>query len=306
MDNVIIDRADNVAVSLKTGHKTALTDIAKGQAVIKYGYPIGLASKNIKKDEHVHIHNLVTGLGEVLDYEYKPDFTQLNLTEPATIEAYVRSSGEIGIRNDIWIINTVGCVNKTAEKLAALTGAFNFSHPYGCSQLGDDQRITQLILKGLIKHPNAGGVLVLGLGCENNNIEEMKKFLGTYDSERVRFLTSQECVDETEEGIRIIEELKKIASRDKRQKVGADRLKIGLKCGGSDGLSGITANPVAGHMTDRLCAMGASALLTEVPEMFGAEELLFKRCVNKAVFDKAAAMVNNYKNYFLNHGQPIY
>jgi len=306
VDNVIIDRADNVAVSLKTGHKTALTDIAKGQAVIKYGYPIGLASKNIKKDEHVHIHNLVTGLGEVLDYEYKPDFTQLNLTEPATIEAYVRSSGEIGIRNDIWIINTVGCVNKTAEKLAALTGAFNFSHPYGCSQLGDDQRITQLILKGLIKHPNAGGVLVLGLGCENNNIEEMKKFLGTYDSERVRFLTSQECVDETEEGIRIIEELKKIASRDKRQKVGADRLKIGLKCGGSDGLSGITANPVAGHMTDRLCAMGASALLTEVPEMFGAEELLFKRCVNKAVFDKAAAMVNNYKNYFLNHGQPIY
>lgn len=306
MDNVIIDRADNVAVSLKTGHKTALTDIAKGQAVIKYGYPIGLASKNIKKGEHVHTHNLVTGLGEVLDYEYKPDYTQPNPTEPATIEAYVRPSGEIGIRNDIWIINTVGCVNKTAEKLAVLTGAFNFSHPYGCSQLGDDQRITQLILKGLIKHPNAGGVLVLGLGCENNNIEEMKKVLGTYDSKRVRFLISQECVDETEEGIKIIEELKKISSRDKRQKVGADRLKIGLKCGGSDGLSGITANPAVGHMTDRLCAMGASALLTEVPEMFGAEELLFKRCVNKTVFDKAAAMVNNYKNYFLNHGQPIY
>ncbi len=306
MGDIVINPADNVSVSLEDGHKKALKDIEIGQEIIKYGYPIGRATAAIKKGDRVHSHNLETALGEVLAYDYKPDYAWPKALKPLNIEAYVRQNGDIGLRNDIWIINTVGCVNKTAEKLSEITGAFSFSHPYGCSQLGDDQKVTQLILSGLIKHPNAGGVLVLGLGCENNNIDEMKKVIGDYDPLRVRFLVTQECSDEIEEGKKIIEELKAIASKDKRQSVSIDRLKIGLKCGGSDGLSGITANPLVGHATDRLCAMGASAVLTEVPEMFGAEELLFKRCVSRKIFEEAVQMINNYKKYFMEHGQPIY
>lgn len=306
MDNIIINPADNVAVSLLDGHKKALRDIEAGQEVIKYGYPIGRATAPIKKGDLVHSHNLATALGDVLEYEYKPDYTELSPIAPLKIEAYVRKNGDIGIRNDIWIINTVGCVNKTAENLAAITGALSFSHPYGCSQMGEDQKTTQLILRGLIKHPNAGGVLILGLGCENNNIGQMQKIIGDYDPQRVRFLQIQNCGDEIEEGKKIIEDLKCLADEDKRQSVSVEHLKIGLKCGGSDGLSGITANPVLGHAMDKLCAMGTAAVLTEVPEMFGAEELLFKRCITKEVFDKAVLMVNNYKNYFLAHRQVIY
>jgi altronate hydrolase len=246
-----------------------------------------------------------TKLDDILDYEYTPDFKELSVTEPFAIEAFVRKNGEIGIRNDIWIVPTVGCVNGIGKALSEKTGAIYFSHPYGCSQLGDDMKTTQLILRGLIKHPNAGGVLVLGLGCENNNIEEMKKVLGDIDEERIRFLSVQDVENEMEEGIKILNELKELASEDKREKVSVSQLKIGLKCGGSDGFSGITANAVVGKVTDKLCSMGATAVLTEVPEMFGAEQLLFERCINEEVFKKGVSLINNFKEYFKNHGQPV-
>ena len=221
------------------------------------------------------------------------------------MDAYVRKNGDIGIRNDIWIIPTVGCVNGIGKALAERTGALFFSHPYGCSQLGDDMRVTPLVLRGLISHPNAGGVLVLGLGCENNHIAEMKAVMGSWDEERVRFLNAQDCEDEIQEGIAIIRELQAQASKNKRQKVPASKLKIGLKCGGSDGYSGITANPIVGLAVDKLCAMGASAVLTEVPEMFGAEQVLFERCINKEVFEKGVRLINDFKEYFRSHGQPV-
>ncbi len=305
MDTVRINEKDNVCVDLKTGHKIALCDIPENTDVIKYGYPIGYATENIKKGDSVHSHNMKTKLGDILSYEYRPDFTELIHKEPFYINAYVRENGDIGIRNDIFIVPTVGCVNSTAKKLAEKTGAVCFSHPYGCSQLGDDMKITQLILRGLIKHPNAGGVLVLGLGCENNNIREMKKVLGAFNEKRIKFLSVQDCEDELQEGIELIEELKKTALEDKRQRVPASKLKIGLKCGGSDGFSGITANAVVGSVTDELCAMGATAVLTEVPEMFGAEKVLFERCVSEEVFDKAVSLINNFKLYFKNHGEPV-
>ena len=305
MDTVRINEKDNVCVNLATGHKIALCDIPKGADIVKYGYPIGYATENIREGESVHSHNLKTKLGDILSYEYTPKFTLLRQTEPFKIEAFIRENGDIGIRNDIWIVPTVGCVNPIAKQLAEKTGAIAFSHPYGCSQLGDDQKITQLVLRGLIKHPNAGGVLVLGLGCENNNIGEMKKALGTRNEERIRFLSVQDCENEIDEGIKIIEELKQIASKDKRQPVPVSKLKIGLKCGGSDGFSGITANAVVGKVTDRFCAMGATAVLTEVPEMFGAETVLFERCINKDVFDKSVKLINDFKQYFKNHGQPV-
>ncbi len=305
MGNILINEHDNVAVDIDNGHKYALRNIKKGEQVIKYGFPIGVATKEINTGEHVHSHNLKTALSEKNEYCYTPRFAFEKPSETLNINAFVRKNGQIGIRNDVWVINTVGCVNKTAEILAKETGAFCFTHPYGCSQLGEDHGRTQLILRGLIQHPNAGGVLVLGLGCENNNIDEMKKMLGYYDSERVRFLNAQSCENEIDEGIKIIKELKAICELDKRTVVPINKLKIGLKCGGSDGLSGITANPLCGRVTDKLVSMGGAAVLTEVPEMFGAEQLLMNRCVTEELFSKTVDMINSFKNYFISHGQPV-
>ncbi len=305
MDTVIINKKDNVCVNLETGHKIALNDIEKGSDIIKYGYPIGYATENIKKGDNVHSHNMKTKLGDILCYNYSPCFENLPEITPYEINAYIRKNGNIGIRNDIWIIPTVGCVNPIAKQLSEKTGALTCAHPYGCSQLGDDNKITQIVLKGLILHPNAGGVLVLGLGCENNNIAEMKKVLGETDNERIRFLNIQDCEDEIAEGIKIINSLKQIASQDIREKVSVSELKIGLKCGGSDGYSGITANAVVGKVTDKLCSMGGSAVLTEVPEIFGAEQILFERCINRDIFEKSVNLINNFKEYFKAHGQPV-
>ncbi len=304
---MIIHKLDNVKVNISDGHKYALRDIKKGENIIKYGNPIGHAAQDIKKGEHVHSHNLKTNLKSNIEYSYEPDYTPIKKVD--TNEAfmgYVRENGDVGIRNDIWIVNTVGCVNKIAEKLSALTGAFSFPHPFGCSQLGDDQAKTQLILKGLVNHPNAAGVLVLGLGCENNNISVFKKVLGEWNENRVKFLNVQDFADEISEGVKLINELKAYADTFKREKIPVSKLKIGLKCGGSDGLSGITANRLVGSFSDSLIAKGASCVMTEVPEMFGAEHLLMRRCPTKALFNKTVALINNFKDYFTIHNQVIY
>lgn len=304
---MIINPNDNVEINIEDGHKYALRDIKCGENVIKYGYPIGHATCDIKKGEHVHTHNVKTNLSDNLEYTYEPQFYDIEKPEEEKyFLGYVRENGDVGIRNDIWIVNTVGCVNKVAERLAKLTGAKSFSHPFGCSQLGDDQEITQKILKGMVNHPNAAGVLVLGLGCENNNIDEFKKVLGSWDEERVKFLNCQDFEDEIEEGVKLINELKEYAKTFKREKVSISKLKLGLKCGGSDGYSGITANPLVGRLSDKLISMGGSCVLTEVPEMFGAETLLMKRCENEEIFNKTVDLINNFKDYFKRHNQVIY
>ncbi|MCH5198839.1 MAG: altronate dehydratase [Oscillospiraceae bacterium] len=305
MELILIHPDDNVKVNSQNGHKYAARDIKKGESVIKYGFPIGIATESIHSGDHVHTHNLKTALSGAAQYEYTPAFEFPQREAPVYINAYLRKNGEIGIRNDIWIIPTVGCVNKIAQRLAEESGAFCFTHPYGCSQLGDDHLRTQKILCGLIKHPNSGGVLVLGLGCENNNIAELKKILGEHDCERIRFLNCQDSKDEIKEGKKIIDELKKQANRDSRTEIPISKLKIGLKCGGSDGLSGITANPLCGRVTNKLVSMGCTAVLTEVPEMFGAEQLLLNRCTNKKVFDGTVKMINSWKKYFISNGQPV-
>lgn len=303
---MLINKPDNVEVNVDNGHKYAVRDIKYGENIIKYGQPIGHALTDIKRGEHVHSHNLATNLSGKLTYEYHPVKTPERTETDLTFMGYVRKSGDVGIRNDIWIVNTVGCVNKTAQIIARKTGAEYFSHPFGCSQLGGDMEITQKILAGMVHHPNCGGALVLGLGCENNNIEVFKSALGSYDEERVRFLNAQDADDEIEAGVRIIEELKSNAAKDKREPVSIKKLKIGLKCGGSDGLSGITANPLVGRVCDKLTSIGGSCVLTEVPEMFGAEHLLMQRCADKAVFDKTVRLINNFKDYFTRHNQTIY
>lgn len=304
---MIINKLDNVEVNLNDGHKYALTDIKKGENIIKYGNPIGHATEDIKKGEHVHSHNIKTNLNDKLEYSYAPKFHDIpKVKSDLTFMGYVREDGSVGIRNEIWIVNTVGCVNKIAEKLATLTGARYFPHPFGCSQLGEDQGVTQKILKGMVNHPNAGGVLVLGLGCENNNIKVFKEVLGDYNPMRVRFLNVQDFTDDIAEGVKIIDELKEYASTFKRQPVPISELKIGLKCGGSDGYSGITANPLVGRLSDKLISFGGSAVLSEVPEMFGAEHLLMERCKDKETFDKAVKLINNFKDYFIRHNQVVY
>lgn len=306
MKQLTIHPSDNVAVDIVTGHKVALCDIRAGENVMKYGFPIGHATKDIRKGERVHTENLKTNLKEKLTYEYHLKVFELPDVREYTVNAYVRENGEIGIRNDIWIVNTVGCVNKVAEKISALTGALSFPHPYGCSQLGEDHGITEQILKGLVEHPNAGGVLVIGLGCENNNIASFKKVLGAVDERRVKFLNAQDCDDEIAEGVRLIEELKAYAETFIRQPVSVSRLKVGLKCGGSDGFSGITANPLIGQFSDMLISAGGSTVLTEVPEMFGAETILMDRCVDETVFEKTVRLINDFKDYFIRHNQEIY
>ena len=302
-----INRLDNVDINLENGHKYALCDIKKGENIIKYGNPIGHATEDIKKGEHVHTHNVKTNLSGNLKYTYeRVEFDVPYTDEGRTFMGYVRENGEVGIRNDVWIVNTVGCVNKVAEKIAAATGAFHFPHPFGCSQLGDDQSITQKILKGMVNHPNAGGVLVLGLGCENNNVALFRSILGEVDGRRVKFLIAQEHEDEVAEGIRLVKELQDYAATFERQPVSVSRLVVGLKCGGSDGYSGITANPLVGRFSDKLIAAGGSCLLTEVPEMFGAEHLLMQRCVSREVFDKTVALINDFKDYYTRHNQVIY
>ena len=304
---MLINKLDNVDINLDDGHKYALRDIKAGENIIKYGNPIGHAVVDIKKGEHVHNHNIKTNLSGNLEYKYEPHFYDIAQEDKSrTFMGYVRENGDVGIRNDVWIVVTVGCVNKVAEQIAKETGALHFPHPFGCSQLGDDQTTTQLVLRGLVNHPNAGGVLVLGLGCENNNIDVFKKVLGDTDEKRVKFLNAQDFDDDVAEGIRLVRELQDYAATFERQPVPVSKLKIGLKCGGSDGYSGITANPLVGRLSDKVIAHGGSCVLTEVPEMFGAEHLLMARAENEEIFDKCVKLINDFKDYYTRHNQVIY
>ena len=301
-----INPADNVAVDPATGHKTALNEIKKGGRVIKYGYPIGVPTSYISPGETVHTDSLATLLSGKLEYSYEKSLKPLPSLPDDYFMGYLREHGEVGIRNDIFIIPTVGCVNGVAREAAQRTGAIALTHPYGCSQLGDDQLITQRVLCGLINSPNAAGVLVLGLGCENNGIGQMKRVLGEYNPKRVRFLNAQEAQDDVGAAVELINELKSYANSFKRSRQPVSSLRIGLKCGGSDGLSGITANPLIGRLCDRIVSMGGGCVLTEVPEMFGAETILMQRCVSREVFDKTVLLINSFKDYFTRHNQAVY
>ena len=302
---------------IPVGHKIALKDFAKDEMVIKYGFPISHTIKEVKKghllDENVVATNL-SGLGT---YIYTPKFeTQTFINENRTFKGYLRANGDAGIRNEIWIIPTVGCVNGIANQLAeqlrketdgeGVDSIVAFPHNYGCSQLGDDHENTRKILRDMILHPNAGAVLVVGLGCENNQPDAFREFLGEYDTKRVRFLVSHKVDDELAEGMKLLREMYTLAKEDKRTDVPLSKLRIGLKCGGSDGLSGITANPLLGVFSDYLVAQGGTTVLTEVPEMFGAETLLMNRCRTLEIFNDTVAMINDFKNYFIRNDQPIY
>ncbi len=341
MEDVLkINEKDNVAVALKDlskgtrfqveereveitsdvprGHKIALTSLGKGEDVVKYGFPIGHTETEVQLGDWVHTSNTKTNLAGVDEYEYHPRFAENPFKkENLTFQGFKRSDGRVGIRNELWIVPTVGCVNGIAEQIIKLFQAevgdiapFDniqvLKHNYGCSQLGDDHLNTKTILGNAVKHPNAGGVLVLGLGCENNNVWEFEESLGDYDKDRIKFLVSQDVSDEIEEGVKYLHEIYQDAKDDHREEVPLSELKIGLKCGGSDGFSGITANPLLGRLSDYMVAQNGTTVLTEVPEMFGAEKLLMERAKDEAVFLKVVDLINDFKQYFIKHDQPIY
>ena len=337
-DFIKINKDDNVAVALKPiakgttvdvagssvtmledipqGHKFAIKPIKNGDAVIKYGFRIGYAQADVEVGGWIHTHNLKTALGELLDYTYNPEgHKDVEPTEEAYFEGYMRENGKVGVRNEVWIIPTVGCVNsiaraiETAARLNKPEGVDEvvaFTHPYGCSQTTEDQENTRTVLADLINHPNAGAVLVLGLGCENSRIEVLKNYIGEVNPDRVKFLQVQDVEDEQEAAAETMEELMNYAAAFKREKVSAKELVIGMKCGGSDGLSGITANPTVGLFSDMLVSKGGTTILTEVPEMFGAETILMDRCANRELFDKTVCLINDFKEYFIKNGQEIY
>ena len=333
-----INPADNVAVAIETlkagetvridnqqitlnedipaGHKFALTNLTEGENIVKYGYPIGHARKAQKPGDWMNEHNIQTNLAGLLEYTYQPVNADLDIADrKLTFKGYRRKNGEVGVRNEIWIVPTVGCVNgivsQLAEGLRQETGTkgvdaiMAYPHNYGCSQLGDDHENTKKILRDLILHPNAGGVLVVGLGCENNQPDAFRDFLGTYDEERIKFMVVQKVDDEYEEGMKLLRQIYKQACTDVRTDIPLSELRVGLKCGGSDGFSGITANPLLGMFSDFLVAQGGTTVLTEVPEMFGAETILMNRCRTKTLFDQTVSLINDFKEYFLSHGEPV-
>lgn len=315
-DNVAVILTDNNPVAPR-GHKIALRNIAKGEPVVKYGFPIGRATQDIAEGEWVHSNNLATALGANEEYTYNPSRnTPVVKTEPLTINGYLRSNGEIGIRNELWIVPTVGCVNGQANAIVErlrqevdLTGIDDvraFTHNYGCSQLGQDHANTRAALAALVRHPNAGGVLVLGLGCENNQMNRFREEIGAVDADRVKFLVAQDVEDEVETGFGLCRDIIERMRADRREPLPISRLKIGLKCGGSDGFSGITANPLVGRISDRLVSMGGTTVLTEVPEMFGAETILMDRAESRDVFDRIVGMITDFKDYFRSFGMPVY
>lgn len=334
-DYIVIHQTDNVAVVLRPfkkgevvegitlledipqAHKVALKPIACGENIIKYGSPIGHATKDIKPGEHVHTQNVATNLDDVIEYKYEPSYPPvLGYKSDRTVDVYPRKSGEYGIRNELWIVQTVGCVSGMARDIieqfkskydtSEIDGIYTFQHPFGCSQMGGDLELTRTLLQDMVKHPNAGGVLVLGLGCEENQVSKFKETLGEYDKDRTEFLVSQEVEDEVSAGVELLKKLYDKMKNDKRVTKPLSVLRIGLKCGGSDGMSGITANPLLGRFSDFLSLNDATTILGEVPEMFGAEKLLMARAKDLETFEKIVKLINDFKNYFKSHHQVIY
>ena len=316
----VLDEKDNVGVSLTgeegvpAGHKIARRAIANGEEIIKYGHRIGRATADIRAGEWVHTHNMRSALDESVAYRYEPKKTEFSAVS-GTFRGYRRTGRRAGIRNEIYVIPTVGCVNGVCNELVArfekekpqgVDGVYALTHPFGCSQLGEDHENLKKILCGLALNPNAAGVLFVGLGCENNGIVGIRALLEGAPTSHIRFLIGQEEEDEIQTGLRLLGELGQIAAACRRETLPLSELCIGLKCGGSDGFSGITANPTLGKVSERLIAAGGSAVLTEVPEMFGAEQILMDRCENEEVFGRFCAMIENFKKFYTEAGFPVY
>ncbi|PZO92210.1 MAG: altronate hydrolase [Sphingomonas sanxanigenens] len=303
-----------LAEPVARGHKVAVRAVAEGDPVIKFGFPIGRAAHAIAPGQWVHTHNVHTALATSGSYVRGPAPDRRAPHDAPGFMGYRRADGRVGTRNEIWVLPTVGCVARTAQKIAdradrlhrgRVDGVHAFTHPFGCSQLGDDLDGTRAILAALAAHPNAGGVLLVGLGCESNQLAKLMEAIDPAAHPRIRTLTAQLAGDEVEEGLALVEQLVALAERSERSEAPLSDLVLGVKCGGSDGFSGLTANPLVGRMSDAVTEAGGSAILTEIPEIFGAEQMLMDRAVDDGVFDGIVGLVNGFKAYFTAHGEPV-
>ena len=337
MDYIKINPADNVAVALQDlsrgtvvegvtlsmdiprGHKIVLRDLKAGENVVKYGFPIGHVTRDAAAGTVVDHTCIKTNLEGLLEYSYQPALVDIPAAPvKRTFKGFRRADGQVGVRNQIWVIPNVGCVNgicqtiverfkaEIAGKEGSVDAIVAFPHNYGCSQLGADHENTRTVLADMVHHPNAGGVLVVSLGCENNQLDAFRELVGPVDESRVRMFVTQQVDDEIEYGLQQLREIFAVCSKDEREDVPVSELRVGLKCGGSDGLSGITANPLLGVFSDWIVAQGGTTVLTEVPEMFGAETILMNRCQDTATFDKTVHLINDFKEYFMKQGMPVY
>lgn len=332
MKYIKINPADNVAVALSDlskgdivegitlltdvprGHKVVLRDLRTGEDVIKYGFPIGHVTKDAPAGSKVDHECIKTNLEGILDYSYSPALVEIpEASAKRTFKGFRRADGQVGIRNQIWVIPTVGCVSGVCQEIVRRfetehgdADVVAFPHNYGCSQLGDDHENTRKVLADMVHHPNAGGVLVVSLGCENNQLDAFRELVGPVDESRVKMFVSQKVEDEVEYGLELLRQIYAVCSKDVREDVPVSELRVGLKCGGSDGLSGITANPLLGVFSDWIVSQGGTTVLTEVPEMFGAETILMNRCQDEATFEKTVSLINDFKEYFMRQGMPVY
>ena len=316
-----VEKSLTLREDIPAGHKFTLRDLAAGDNVIKYGYPIGHVTRDAAAGTLVDHSCIKTNLEGLLEYTYEPvEIPDQVRNDKKTFQGFRRADGQVGIRNQIWVVPTVGCVNGICQEIverfkaeiqseakeSSVDAIVAFPHNYGCSQLGDDHENTRTILSDIVHHPNAGGELVVSLGCENNQLDAFRELVGPVDEQRVRMFVTQKVEDEVEYGLQQLREIYAIASQDRREPIPVSELRVGLKCGGSDGLSGITANPLLGRLSDWLVAQGGTTVLTEVPEMFGAETILMNRCQDRATFDKTVHLINDFKQYFMKQGQPVY
>jgi altronate hydrolase len=305
------------------GHKIALRDISAGSAVLKYGRPIGVAKTDIAAGSWVHERNLGSALSAGGGYgsfrgprEWSGARKAAAILEraPASFLGYLREDGSAATRKELWVVPTVGCVNGSARAIADMARsefgleAQALEHPFGCSQLGGDLEATRRILAALALHPNAAATLVVALGCESNTLESFKAELAARGvaGRELAFLSLQEVGDEIAEARLILAGLAPRIEARQRVELPLSRLCLGLKCGGSDGFSGITANPLVGRLCDLVVAAGGRAVMSEVPEMFGAEDDLLARSASGKVFEGLSSMLLSFKDYYASRGLPVY
>ncbi len=297
------------------GHKFALRSHAEADVFVRYGEAIGRASAAVAPGKHVHSHNLVTALAGERVYAAPASGTAALTAKPLpSWRGYARADGRYATRNEVWLLPTVGCVAPLAELAAReaslrhagrIDAIAGFGHPYGCSQLGDDLAGTRAALAALCDNPNAGGVVLIGLGCESNQLDALIACVPERSRAKLRVLRAQDAGDELAEVLALIDDLVDELAPLRREEAPASALTVGLKCGGSDAFSGLTANPLLGRFSERLAASGGRVILTEIPEIFGAEDALLARAVSPQVFEAAGGLINRFKRHYLDAGLPV-
>lgn len=312
-----------IAAMIPAGHKMATRDIAQGESVKRYGQIIGVASQPIKAGQHVHTHNLSMSdfsRTHAFGVDVKPDDY---VPSPATFMGIVRPDGRVATRNYIGVLTSVNCSATAARAIADhfrrdvhpealaefpnVDGVVALTHGLGCAvdALGEPLQILRRTLAGYAKHPNFAAVLIVGLGCETNQISGLLEAHDLKENEYFHTFTIQETGGTAKTVAHGIEKIKRMlpeANAVEREPVSASHLTLGLQCGGSDGYSGITANPALGAAVDLLVRHGGTAILSETPEIYGAEHLLTRRAVSSEVGEKLLARIDWWEEYCAKNG----